>query len=141
MRGLYMKYLIIFLLPLFLIGCDAPSKNTGPMEGIPIEGQVEAYTTMCLRTPASVLCPQEEFFVTNSESLNQQWCELCAKDSSYSWCNHFKECVTEQKPTQFTNSIPGVAPQGETMQGRVVRLRAQAYEDLCTRTPSSVLCK
>ena len=134
-------HIIVVLLGLVLIGCESQPANTGPMQGIPVEGQMEAYTKMCLRDPASILCPRDEFFVTNSADLNAQWCKMCSIDSSYSWCKHFKECIVEQKPTRTTNTMPSVEPRGETMQGRAVRVRAQAYEDLCTRTPESILCK
>lgn len=136
-----MKLLFITLLSVFLLGCESNPGKT--MQGKPVRLKADAYAEMCIREPDSVLCPHDEFFVTNSKSLNQQWCDICAKDSSYSWCIYFPECVTEQKPARTTNTMQSVepqAPQGETMQGKAIRLRAQAYEDLCARTPESVLC-
>jgi hypothetical protein len=135
-----MKIKILLLISVFLMsacGNDIQKNHEyQAMQGIQVEGQMSAYTRMCMRTPDSVLCPQDDFFVTNSKSLNQQWCDLCAKDSSYSWCSYFPECVVEQKPSP----MPISDPKGETMQGRVVRIRARAYEDMCNRTPDSVLC-
>ena len=118
---------------LLLLGCTSSTQE--PMQGTPVSGQMDAYIKMCLREPGSVLCPAEEFFVTNSSSLNQQWCDICKLDSGYSWCKHFPECVTE--PTPYTPE----EPTGEPMQGRAVNVRAKAYQDLCNRTPDSVLCK
>ena len=134
------KFLLLITTVLFLAGCQSDPINPEPMQGVEVQGQMSAYTRMCMRTPDSVLCPQDEFFATNSKNLNQQWCDLCAKDSSYSWCSYFPECVTNQKPSRSTTTMPSSEPMGETMQGRVVRIRAQAYEDLCNRTPDSVLC-
>lgn len=134
-----MRLLFISILSVFLLACETTPGET--MQGVPVQGQVEAYTKMCMRTPESVLCPQDDFFVTNSSSLNQQWCDICAKDSSYSWCVHFPECVTTEQSARSTNTMPSVEPKGETMQGKAVRVRAQAYEDLCARTSESVLCK
>lgn len=125
--------LFFYIFLVALVGCNTAHSN--PMQGSAVEGQVEAYTKMCLREPASVLCPHDDFFVTNSDTLNQQWCDLCAKDSSYSWCKHFPDCVTVAPVIQPQEEVAG-----ETMQGKAVRLRAQAYEDLCKRTPTSVLC-
>jgi hypothetical protein len=121
------------LICLIMTGCATTNKEH--MQGTPVTGQMEAYTKMCMRDPGSVLCPQEEFFITNSSTLNEQWCEICRLDSSYSWCRHFPECVANPLPQ------PEPEPTGETMQGTAVKIRAKAYQDLCNRTPESVLCK
>jgi hypothetical protein len=124
---------ILCIIVLGLLGCASQEPN--PMQGAPVTLNAPAYEKMCLRDPASVLCPQDEFFVTNSGTLNQQWCDLCAKDSSYSWCKHFPDCVVVVTQAPAEQEVAG-----ETMQGKAVRIRAQAYEDLCERTPASVLC-
>ena len=120
---------------IFLItGCPSTPTNQEPMQGEAIQGQMSAYTKMCLRDPASILCPQDDFFVTNSSALNQQWCDICKLDSSFSWCKHFPECVTEPQVWKEPE------PSGDTMQGEAVKVRSQAYEDLCAKNPSSILC-
>jgi hypothetical protein len=133
-----MKSIVAVILLAFIAGCAPPA--AGPaMQGQPVDVRADAYVKMCVRDPDSPLCPSDELGVTDSRDLNAQWCRMCSINSSYSWCKYFQECIKKDAPTPPPSQT--IEPAGETMQGRAVRIRAQAYEDMCNRTPKSVLCK
>lgn len=136
------KIITLLLVSVFLVGCETPEREA--MQGVPVSGQMEAYIKMCVRDPSSPLCPEDRLGITNSE-LNERWCRMCAEDSSYDWCRYFPECVTKETVSRTVNTMKSIVPkqekQGEAMRGEPVRIRAQAFSDLCARDPNSVLCK
>lgn len=127
-----MKYFASLIITFLIAGCAPSDKN--PMQGEEVNLKADAYVEMCIRDPNSPLCPSEEIQVTNSSNLNEQWCNICKIDNSYSWCNNFPTCVPEKELIIEKNHT------NNPMKGETVRIRAQAYEDLCARTPDSVLC-
>jgi len=132
--GDIMKHLLALFFIFTLLGCETPPQEA--MKGEKISGQMSAYTKMCERDPESPLCTADEIGVTNATDLNQRLCQICAQDDSYSFCKHNKHCADYTYKPQ----IKPEPQQGESMQGEKVRLRAQAYRELCNREPDSVLC-
>lgn len=129
----YMKYIILTLFTIILLGCE--TQNSEPMKGQPVKLKADAYTEMCIREPESPLCTND-VGVTHATDLNERLCKICAQDSSYSFCKYNQHCTNYT----YTPKAEPEPEKSEPMQGEPVRIRAQAYEDLCKREPESVLC-
>lgn len=133
-----MKQSLIFGMLMLLTACSGQPKQSEPIQGTPVGGQMQAYTEMCEREPESPLCVND-ISVTHS-NLNQQWCDLCAQDPALTYCKYLRgqnACDT----AVVDNGTPDL-PQtrSEAIQGEAVRIRAQAYEEMCRREYNPTLC-
>lgn len=134
-----MKYLL--LLAVLLTGCEnAPDQ---PVQGDPVKLRSTAYEQMCEREPESTLCVND-LSITNS-NLNEQWCRVCAQDNTLTYCRYLAgKCGGRVKLEVETPTQP--EPQSElpdtssAIQGKPVRIRAQALHEMCTRDYNPDLC-
>ena len=110
-----MKYLTVILAALLLAACDLSEQ---PSE-LPI----------------------------TETNLNAQWCRLCEKDGSYSYCKYLEgKCgdtqikLQPEKPINTMDPVEIPETESEAIEGREVRIRAQAFHDMCTREYNELLC-
>jgi hypothetical protein len=126
-----MKQILTLALALVLVACAQQdiSPTGSAMQGTPVNLRAEAYVQMCAREPNSVLCPQD-ISVTNSNA-DEVMRQVCQDGNSFFWCD-----PVDAQPATGTR----IQRDPSYMQGEKVRVKAQAYQDMCARNPESVLC-